>query len=67
MDGEPGFAEHGCESKPGKAKTIKLTDYTSIGGQFSLGTFFVCTKKVPRFSGSEKNTILLRQEGKSLQ
>jgi len=34
MDGEPGFAEHGCESKPGKAKTIKLTDYTSIGDSF---------------------------------
>jgi len=32
MDGEPDFVEHGCESKPDKAKNKKLTDYTSIGG-----------------------------------
>jgi len=29
MDGEPGFVEHGCESKPDKEKTLKLTGYTS--------------------------------------
>ena len=56
MDGEPGFVEHGCESKPDKAKILKLTGHTSSGEQFSLGTFFVCTKKVPR-SGRAKPAL----------
>jgi hypothetical protein len=36
-------------------KTEKLTDYTSNGGRFSFGTFFVRTKKVPRCSAAKKH------------
>jgi len=53
QDAEPGFVEHGSESKPDPQKTRKLTAYTSIGGQFSLVTFFVCTKKVTRPVGEK--------------
>jgi hypothetical protein len=52
MDGALEFVEHGCESNSNKAKTgLPNTLASATGGQLSLGTFFVCTKKVPRPSG----------------
>jgi len=62
MDGEPGFVEHGCESKPDKAKNIKTHWDTSIGGRFSLDTFFVRTKKVSRSHRERKNTLKQKSE-----
>ena len=40
-------------------KTVKLTGYTSSGGRFSLGTFFVRSKKVPRFQWKRKPHTLV--------
>ena len=55
MDGEPGFAEHGSESKPDRAKTGKLTAYTRNGGVVSFGYFSLDKqRKVSRPSWDEK-------------
>jgi len=39
-----------------KGSEVRLCFATA--GQFSLGTFFVCTKKVPRLSGVAAGEII---------
>jgi len=54
-EAEPGFVEHGCESKPDPQKTLKCTAYTSIGGVFSFGYFSLDKqRKVTRFSEAKQ-------------
>jgi len=44
MDGAPGFAEHGCESKPDKVK-IKRLIVSPVRGKSFFAYFLVDTRK----------------------
>jgi len=67
QDVEPGFVEHGSESKPDIQKTRKLTVYTSIEGVFSFGYFSLDKqRKVTRPSWGEINTNKEQKPSKTI-
>jgi len=45
MDGEPGFAEHGCESKPDRQKKENSLCTPAAGVSFLLDTFLWTSKE----------------------
>jgi hypothetical protein len=56
MDGEPGFAEHGCESKPDKAKKQKNSLVTPATGDSFLWVLSLSAqRKYLASSGSENH------------
>ena len=65
MDGEPGFAEQGCESKPDKAKKHKNSLVTPATGDDFLWILYLFVQRkylVP--SGNENNIKIKKRKFK---
>ena len=63
MDGEPGFVEHGCESKPDKAKNTKTHWVHQHRGTIFFGYFLCSHKESTSLQRSEKHILASKKKG----